>query len=414
MFSELLPLTLSRAVSIGSLAIALACISYGLKDDRPTQIAASLFIVSCSVGWWQASSSDDATAHFTNLTLGLCVMSCCGLIGRSVTGRCLALRAVVLLGTVFILVGLVTTQFTPDKLIRVGLAVVAKPFDWLPSLDLRLPGVPEVWTPTTPRYQVNPNALAVVGLMTFFPSVALLTFRPEARRSAVGLLGASLSLAAIVVSLSRGAMLSFLVTALLFTGSTLTNRLRAYLSVAFFSALCVITIAVGRPIPDADLLSGGAVDSLSLRFSVWLDAVDQWRRSPFIGIGLNSFHSSPSVATTHTPSGVLYVSHAHNAVLQILLDVGLLGLVSYLVMLIRAVKICDIATHRAGKEARLSLLLATVVAVHLFGSLDTLALGAKVGLLFWAQLGLIISQISDYQSRMSVSHVVAADTCSEA
>lgn len=84
------------------------------------------------------------------------------------------------------------------------------------------------------------------------------------------------------------------------------------------------------------------------------------------------------------------IAHAHNIFLQVALDVGLPGLIAYLAILL-------LAFWEGWQSARLDKalrpyalgLLGGLVALHIFGLTDALALGAKPGLLFWINIGLL-------------------------
>ena len=127
---------------------------------------------------------------------------------------------------------------------------------------------------------------------------------------------------------------------------------------------------------------------------IWSRAMDAVQTSPVAGIGLGTFRA---VLHTYGPLPVWipdpsHIPHAHNTFLQVVLDVGLIGLTAYLALLIVAWSLCW-HVGRAGPE-RIAPLLASglagnLLAVHVFGLADAIALGAKVGIFFWFNLGLI-------------------------
>jgi len=85
------------------------------------------------------------------------------------------------------------------------------------------------------------------------------------------------------------------------------------------------------------------------------------------------------------------IAHAHNIFLQTALDVGLPGLVAYLVLLIVAGVVCwQCARQGHGLVRWMALgLAAGLVGLHVYGLADAVALGAKPGVAFWMALGLI-------------------------
>ena len=83
-------------------------------------------------------------------------------------------------------------------------------------------------------------------------------------------------------------------------------------------------------------------------------------------------------------------AHAHNLLLQVTLDLGLLGLVTYLAILIATAAMAWQAARAYPQKRPFALgLLAGLIALHVYGLADALALGAKPGILFWYNLGLI-------------------------
>jgi len=85
------------------------------------------------------------------------------------------------------------------------------------------------------------------------------------------------------------------------------------------------------------------------------------------------------------------IAHAHNVFLQTALDVGIPGLIAYVALLIVATLMCW-QTYRDGDPLaqRIALgLWGNLVAIHLFGLTDAVALGAKIGLFLWWSLGMI-------------------------
>jgi putative inorganic carbon (HCO3(-)) transporter len=135
----------------------------------------------------------------------------------------------------------------------------------------------------------------------------------------------------------------------------------------------------------------GPLDTLSFRQEVWrwaLVAVDDF---PFTGTGLGSFRRVvrrlyPLAATPDYDIG-----HAHNIFLQVVLDVGLPGLVVYIsILMIAAVIGWQVARQDEQLRPFALGLLAGLFALHVYGLTDALALGSKTGLAFWMILGMLV------------------------
>jgi putative inorganic carbon (HCO3(-)) transporter len=86
------------------------------------------------------------------------------------------------------------------------------------------------------------------------------------------------------------------------------------------------------------------------------------------------------------------VAHAHNIFIQVAVDTGLPGLIAYLAILVSSTALCYQVARQGGEDKRLVMgLLAGLVGLHFFGLTDTIAPGAKPGLLLWLSLGLIVA-----------------------
>jgi putative inorganic carbon (HCO3(-)) transporter len=84
-------------------------------------------------------------------------------------------------------------------------------------------------------------------------------------------------------------------------------------------------------------------------------------------------------------------THAHNVLLQVAYDMGIPGLVAYLAMVIVAVRQC-LGALSGPWGVRRSLAiggLGALVAYHVYGMVDVVALGAKPGVLWWCLMALI-------------------------
>ncbi len=143
------------------------------------------------------------------------------------------------------------------------------------------------------------------------------------------------------------------------------------------------------------ILAVGAESNVRLRFEIWQRALYMIQDFPYTGVGLNAF--SPTANTLYPffsipPQRVLQLTHAHNAFLQVAVDVGIPGLIAYLALLIGFVTAW--ATAYRGLEQRplraISVgLLCGMVAYHVYGLTDCITLGAKPGVVIWAMLGLM-------------------------
>ncbi|MFO7537573.1 MAG: O-antigen ligase family protein, partial [Chloroflexota bacterium] len=84
------------------------------------------------------------------------------------------------------------------------------------------------------------------------------------------------------------------------------------------------------------------------------------------------------------------ISHAHNIYLQMAVDIGLVGLIAYLAIIMIALGTLWRVARQDRDLRPIALGLgAGLVAYLIFGLTDAVPLGAKPALLFWYMLGLI-------------------------
>lgn len=274
-------------------------------------------------------------------------------------------------------------------------------FQLLPPQLVQLPGTVEAGG-------VHSNQLA--GTLLFFitlPLAFMLDFKSFVKKRLVfftafaamvfmgGLLILTQSRSAWLGGLVGGA---FLVFTWLFLTVTRPERRRLILLFLALGLLATVILVVWSwPTLVAALYEDppestpiGTLQTLSFRYEVWEWAVAAIKDFPFTGTGLGTFRR---VVLRLYP--IVYnndVAHAHNVFLQVALDVGLPGLISYIsIMLLAAFESMRIA--RSSRQLRpIALgLMSSLVAFHVFGLTDTLALGSKSGIAMWLAIGLVFA-----------------------
>jgi tetratricopeptide (TPR) repeat protein/O-antigen ligase len=130
------------------------------------------------------------------------------------------------------------------------------------------------------------------------------------------------------------------------------------------------------------------------RPEIWRNAVNTLRDYPFTGIGLNAFAPVSRERYTYviTPATWDFV-HAHNIWLQTAVDLGGLGLLSFvaIVGLFFQQAVC-LLSRRTATPSRIprswrAAAVGSLVAYLAFGAIDAITLGAKPGLILWWTLG---------------------------
>ena len=134
----------------------------------------------------------------------------------------------------------------------------------------------------------------------------------------------------------------------------------------------------------------GSLATFNFRRQLWPWAVRAIGDFPLTGTGLGTFRR---VAGRLYPVPIepdVDFAHAHNVFLQVALDLGIPGLIAYLALLLVSIK----TAWQLAKRDRLlrpvaAGILASLIAFHIYGLADTLALGSKSAVLLWALFGLL-------------------------
>lgn len=207
----------------------------------------------------------------------------------------------------------------------------------------------------------------------------------------------ALTVSTVVLTQSRGAWAA-LAVGLAGFGLIYSPVVRRGLAVAALGAgLTVVAVGPGRVAALVLGLVGFGLERGAIsRMELWGRAVAAISDFPFTGVGMNMFrHVVPvlyptmlAVADEHRD-----VVHAHDQFLQVALDLGLPGLIAYLAMWFGTGRLL-VAAHAVAAttaDRRILVGLAMGLLAHaLFGVTDAIALGAKIGLLFWLMLAFVV------------------------
>lgn len=129
--------------------------------------------------------------------------------------------------------------------------------------------------------------------------------------------------------------------------------------------------------------------AVNLRLDIWSRALAMIQDMPYTGIGLNTF---PNILSSFYPGFLLGPEpHAHNLLIQTVLDLGLPGLAAFLWLLIGWIYLIW-RKYRANdnREYRILLLgmLAGILAYVTHGFMDAMMLGAKPSVVMWILMGI--------------------------
>jgi len=326
----------------------------------------------------------------------------------------LTMRAVLMTATTLPRVWFLTRAYLIAGLLMTAAGVLASPV-WqrnksvvLNTVALKIPriltGLPGA------EAGVNPNGLAgsTLWFLPLFLAVAiagralwtgpLSTSRPPgACERAAALVASGLLLTVIVLCQSRTAWLSVVLTGLVM----LAARFRpiARLGVAATVVIVCVGFLYGskaiQVFPSATSIKLSGPVAPASRVEIWSLALRSIREDPLAGVGLGAFRETVlTMDGVEEPKNLADIGHAHNIFLQVALDVGIPGLVAYLVLLTLCTRLAWEIRSRSRDPGVHSLALglwAGLFAIHIFGLSDAIALGSKAGVFFWWNLALVVS-----------------------
>lgn len=359
---------------------------------HPFNLPLLLFVFMIGVGVLVTADPDLTLPQLAILLLGLTLWR--GLVQHVTNRTCwwLALSLFGALGIGYMLLGLLTV----DWLYKI--AAIEAVLAYLPQRVIDLPGRTD---------GIHPNMLAATTLpyFTLLPPLVY-TWGWQRRNWRAGLflaLGWLLVTAVLLLTQSRSAYIAAIVAGLIlliWAISLLPASRQRHLLLGSL-AVCLLLGAIGASemgLGDVQSFwddprqqtSLGSTASLGFRQEVWRWSLVAVGDFPFTGMGLGSYSHVLRRFYPVAVTPAYTISHAHNQYLQTALDVGLLGLIAYLAMIMTALGIVWRTVQIEPQLRPVALGLAAGLAAYLiFGLTDAVPFGAKPSLLFWYLLGLI-------------------------
>ena len=371
--------------------IALTWVSRWVSRGRlsvrtPLDMPIVLLLAMSLVGLWASPYPAMAVPKFWGIVLGIAIYyGIANNMERRLRAADVARLFLIATGLVALL-SLVGTEWQRDMIVDLSAA-----YQWIPRLDTGLPGggVPRASTLFGPR--------EVGGAMAMLLPVPL----------ALCFLGKTTSIrrTAAIMAMGAGAVMLLSQTLLAVSGVLLATLFilarrrhwRAILATLGLASLLFLGVLfvpqfVGPDAGDPWIphLFERLTSSFEDRVVRWHWALYMLKDMPLTGAGLNAF--DPVLVNLYP--GFLQKSpffHAHQFFLQTALDLGIPGVLAFLWLLVgfaqlalRGLK----STSDPDAKALLLGLVGSVIAFMVFGTMDTITLGAKPGALFWAILGM--------------------------
>ncbi len=262
----------------------------------------------------------------------------------------------------------------------------------LQSLTARVPAVIRGVPGQQEGFQ--PNAIA--GALLFFIPLQLALAIGGRRRVLAVLLFLFTSLVFLLTQ-SRNAWLSLAVAMGAWAICQSRGRTRrVFIGVAIVAVIGGAAMwAYGASRLSERVVGGGLSSDVESRIELWSRAVLMIEDFPFTGIGMNNFRRvMPVLYPVFLTPPDYDVAHAHNQLLNTGAELGVAGLVAYIAILL-GVAAMLVRAWRTTNDERLRWIAAGLGAGFLaffgFGMADAIALGAKLGIVFWAALALVVA-----------------------
>ncbi|MGB3713293.1 MAG: O-antigen ligase family protein [Candidatus Promineifilaceae bacterium] len=301
--------------------------------------------------------------------------------------------------------------------------------DWrikLPYFESLLRRLPSqlVTLPESPEQGVQTNQLAAI-LLFYLPVILSLVIgwrSGRRQKPAIIILPVVLATTGALLLLTQsrsgyiGALFGVAAALLMWALTLQPSRKRTAVRLSLLALIFICLIALISIGPErlgniwdepAQETAIGNLGTINFRFEVWQWALVAIQDFPFTGTGLGTFRQVVHRLYPIDVQPGSDIAHAHNIFLQMGLDTGLPGLIAYLSILIIAFT-GGWRTAKQDSELRpLSIgLLASLVAFHVYGMTDALALGSKPGLILWIMLGLLaamerLSRPEQFASKLS-------------
>lgn len=343
----------------------------------------ALLVLLLPVSLWASSDLSLSLPKAVGLLLGIAVYY--GTLAYARDERRLRTTLVLhlALGTLVAAVGLVGTRWMSKNPFLTAIT------NHLPHLVRGLPGAAK---------GIHPNEVAGVLLWVVPLQWALLAWlwckkRTATRRGIVMGLATLLTTSTLLLTQSRAALLG-LVVALLVWGAWRDRRVRVAVILLLLVALAVV-VWRGPQWVNILLLSGVAPGALGeshwdFRLEVWKTALRGIQDFPLTGMGIGTFRRMARVLYPVAVAPTFDLAHAHNAFLQAALDLGLLGLLAYAALWWQTARSALRALRRATGWLRALAIgfLGCLLSFLVYSCLDTIALGARVGVLWWMTLAI--------------------------
>jgi len=204
-----------------------------------------------------------------------------------------------------------------------------------------------------------------------------------------------LGLCCLLFTFSRSSFFGFLI-ALVFMGVIKKDRL---LFAALLLMIAMIALFMPPKIRDWAKTTRSPVEFIwhAQKIGDWRNAVNMIRHHPFIGVGVNTY--SLNFEKYIVRDGSRFhgeMGYAHNIYLHMMAEIGPLGLLAFLWLVVRLFK-AGFGGYRSAEDPFLKILhlgiLAGILGLLLDGIGQTVLYHSKIAILFWFYVGLLLAVV---------------------
>ncbi|MFH1866938.1 MAG: O-antigen ligase family protein [Patescibacteria group bacterium] len=433
----LLPLILLAWLAWRNLPSAVAAIvllapSYLIKSSIgiiPTtflELVIYITMLVCLIKYFTKISAEDSFKLLLNKLRPLSLIIACWLLAASI--------AVVVSPDLRLSLGVLKGWFI-DPVIFLGLLVSAikTPKDWLKVLTafwssaslLAAYGLIEYgfgWGLQSDNllnsvYQPA-NYLAMYLVPAIFVGAALIRSSWPSYFSKLNLLILVIDLWALYLTKSYGGFLALVLGAAVFIWFALSSqvKLRRRIFLCFLVVIVVGGFVIAQQPKFQKLLTRDPRSSLTTRQEIWQTAWILIKEQPVVGWGLGNFQESYRSHVKYITLTPLewQVVRAHNLYLNLWIEVGLLGLLVFIYLVIKYLwqLVPDLKSNVLGRRLWASALVAIIVATLIHGLVDTPYFKNDLSLVFFLVIGagLLFRYYSSWSLEMHIDRGLTKDT----
>lgn len=233
----------------------------------------------------------------------------------------------------------------------------------------------------------SPNYLAMFIVPTLAVSLFLLPVLKRKTARVLFIISLFVPLTALILTASKGGLIAIFSAAAV--GScwlALTKAKPLHQKIIIILLFLVLTLAgLILAFKRVDLSTGGN----SVRKEIYGYSIQMLRQKPLMGIGLGNFQKTIDQYSKNNPSfqrwGMPYALHPHNLFLALWLNLGILGIVSFLLIICLFIRNISRASSIYG-----SLLVSAMTAILAHGLFDTTYFKNDLSVIFWLIFGLSV------------------------